>query len=267
MKKSFASFRWLFGFAFIATAVTGCGTTSTERPQMCTVVAVMGDARYWNGQNNKVHTIKPGELIPPGSTIQTAKGAGNWVDLAMGERLPNMYSSYPPRSQYSINPYSPRFDPADHMRIYENSILTLDKVTLKKVGENQVPDTRLRLLQGAVLFSPMPTSPAQVPKREIVAPYHEFRGSNVVVRAERAIVLFTASGITRVIDGTVSVERTDQGTTKELSAWQEYAPVTGVVSPMGEELKRDMINLIFRGDYLAPTAPPMLRFQVPQRPF
>jgi hypothetical protein len=273
MKKPSASFRWLFGFALMAVTVTGCKTTTTERPQMCTVIAVMGDVKYWDGQSNKAHIIKPGKQIPPGSTIQTAKGAGNWVDLAMGERLPDAYSSYPLYlgyplpSKYPTSLYNPpRFDPADHMRIYENSILTLSKVTLRKVGENQVPDTRLQLLQGAVLFTMGATSPAQVPKRDIISPYHEIRGSNVVFRAERGIFLFFGSGLTRVIDGTMSVERTDQGITKELSPWQEYDPVTGVISPVGEELKREMINTIFVGDF-APTASPLPAFQVPQRPF
>ena len=264
MKIPSASFRWLFGFVFMALAAAGCRTTSTtERPQMCTVLAVMGDVKYWESDSNKVHTVRPGKQIPPGSTIQTAKGEGNWVDLAMGKRLPNAYLSYPQRLIYP-----PRYDPADSVRIYENSILTLSKVTLRKVGENQVPDTRLRLLQGSVSFR-WGTSLGHVPKREIIAPYHEIRGSNAVFRAERGIFWLSASGLTRVVDGTASVERTDQGITKELSGLQQYDPVTEVISPVGDEIASDIVRT-FYWDCALPTDLPLpseLKFQVPQRQF
>jgi hypothetical protein len=149
------------------------------------------------------------------------------------------------------------------MRIYENSILTLDRVTLRKTGENQVPDTRLRLLRGAVSLR---WAPAQVAKGEMSAPYHEIRGSNVVVRVERGIFFFGASGLTRVIDGTASVERTDQGITKELSGGQQYDSATGVISPIGDDIREDIVRTFYPCCTMPIGVPPP-SYHIPQRPF
>ena len=233
---------------------SGCKTTSeTERPQMCTVVSVSGEARYWDGQSNKVHTIRRGDRIPQDSTIQTANGAV--IYLATGTRFLNEYSYRPPF-----------FDPPDKVTIYEDSVLKLSKVTLKTVGENRIPDTRLQLLRGAALLDARTKSSAQVPKGEINAPYHEIRGSNVVVRAEHAGIWFSASGITRVLLGNATIERTDQGITKDLSAWQAYDPVTGEISPI-EQNYETYSDYFGGGDGILPPTPWVPAYQVPQRVF
>jgi hypothetical protein len=142
MKQLSACFPLFLGLILIVCTVPGCVTTSeTERPQVCTVVTVSGEARYWDGQSNKVHIIKEGDQIPPGSIIETAKGAGNWVDLATGKRLLTVYSNYP---------YV--FDPPDSLRVNEDSVLKLDKVALKTAGEIRFLDARLYLLRGSILI-------------------------------------------------------------------------------------------------------------------
>src|SRR4051812_9392424 len=105
----------LLSSAAVLFIAAGCKTTSTtERPQLCTVTSLSGTARYWGANSNEMRELKVGDRIPQGSTIQTLFGTGNYVDLATGRR--RLLSQPGSGATY---------DPKDEVRIFENTILKL----------------------------------------------------------------------------------------------------------------------------------------------
>lgn len=254
MKKLSPYIPLFFGLAGIASAITGCATSNgTEHPQVCTVMTLSGGAQYWEGESNKVQTIRRGDQIPPGSTIQTANGPGNYVTLATGEHFLRSNRRPPTGS-------------GDRVIIYDNSILKLSKTAIRTVGGIRIPDTRMLLLQGSILFdreikSPAPTSKSEIARTEQEKPYFELRSSNIVVRGNCATLWFSASGTTGVLQGLVEVERVDQKVIKEISSSQKYDAVTGEISPVEDDVKRNMLLS------LHPDFAPAPAFEVPRRPF
>jgi hypothetical protein len=258
MKQFAARFSLFCSFSLIVCAIVGCKTSETEHSHVCTVVSVGGEARYWDGQNNKVHVIKNGDQIPSGSTIETAKGMGNYIDLAMGKRLSTIYWNYP---------YV--FDPGDSLRVNEDSVLKLEKVILRTVGGNRTLDARLHLLQGSVLIRKIGTQQEAFLQAGAAAPSKgtsnwELRGSNCVVRAEGGGVWFSALGLTRVIWGTATVERIDEKTTTHLTDGQQYDVASGNISVMDERIR---MVFILGPDFAPPAKTQRPRFPIPQRPF
>src|ERR1700754_1656787 len=110
-------FQSLVILALIMSVGAGCKTTSKNAlPQMSTVIGISGHARYHDGRSDIWRDIKLGDLIPPGSVIQTANGPGNAVALAVGIR--------------SASPNS-RLRRTNPLILYGNSILKLDRITAK----------------------------------------------------------------------------------------------------------------------------------------
>ena len=258
MKQFLARFPLFFGFMIVVWAVVGCKTSESEHSQASTVVSMGGEARYWDGQSNKVHVIKNGDQIPPGATIETAKGMGNYVDLAMGKRLPTIYWNYP---------YA--FDPPDSMRVNENSVLKLEKITLRTVGKDRNLDARVHLLQGSISIETLgrweePLLQAGVIARNRGKSDWELRSSNCVLHTQGDIIWFSALGLARIFSGTATVEGVTEKTTMHLADGQEYEAVTGNIRLMKVEERLDFI--------LGPELPPppetqRPRFPVPQRSF
>jgi hypothetical protein len=226
LKRLAVLFGWFGSVALFVCLSAGCKTTNgTELPQMSTIIGLIGDARYWNDQSDTAHVIKLGDQIPEDSVIQTASGMGNALAVTTGLRG---FSAKLDRQR--------RYVHTDKVILFENSILKLNKITTVR---NHVRITRLSLIAGSALCNTamaFPTGaefePSDAPKAPAgdTKPDFEISGANVSVHAEHAVFFIAAGGQIRVAQGKVSLKRTDQTFTKDLSAGQQYDPTTGEIS-------------------------------------
>jgi hypothetical protein len=273
MKQLLAQFPLFIGLALIVCVTAGCKTTSeAETPQVSTVIALSGNARYWDAHSNKVHVVRLGDHIPQGSTIQTDSDPTNAVTLVIGESI-RFLPSPVGRDPYEHN----------HVKLNQDSVLELNRVAAKTVAEKRISDARLILLGGSAeceaggqtaidYFLSKPTEKG--PKLETIRPqpnssYFEIRSSNIVVHAAHAYFFFAPRKSAVVLQGTVAIEFTDTGIVKDLFGFQRYDFVTGEISEF--EIKANPSS--------TPTPEPHFkwlgtqpqddspRFSVPKRPF
>ena len=258
----------VFSLMFIACAVTACKTAS--EPQMSTVIAISGHARFRDDDGGKWHTLRLGSSIPQGSVIQTDDGPTNAIQLAIGRKLRFLDSPYRPR---------PAFSEPNHLTLYENSVLKLDRVTAKIVAGKRISDTRLVLFAGRVTWGagtaptdcfPDPYPPG--PKLQTINPqsdksYYEISNSNVVVHAEGAYFSFSPRKWATVLMGTVAIEFTDTGIIKDLFNYQKYDFATDEISKF-EINSGSSSSPVYLWRYLPfDSFQEGPRFQIPQRPF
>jgi hypothetical protein len=220
--KRSISFPLLPSFALLIVAVASCKTTTeAERPQMSRVIGIKGHARYTEDHGNTWHEIKKGHLIPPEAAIQTASGMANAVTLAVGGRYP------------------------DKIVLFDSSILKLEQVTTKTVAGKEIGDMRLLILCGSAVGAAgmawpsdksflAPSAPG--PKMESIKkqpdqPYYEIKTSNTVVHVQRGLYFLSATGLTRILQGSATLEFTDTGATKDIFAGEEFNPNSGEVGP------------------------------------
>jgi len=186
------------------------------------VVAVAGDARYFVAGDSTPHILKPGMILKSGITIQTASGPLNYVDLVLN----NPQAVAPPEPGPSdIAHFQPKAE-QDGIRIFDNSVLAVDKLTRTQTGADVVTDTELDLKAGSILGTVKKLSPAS--KYEVKIP-------NGVAGIRGTVYFLSASGIVRVLSGSVVVAYVGSGgnvITQVVNAGEQFDTNTGLVTPI-----------------------------------
>ncbi len=133
-------------------------------------------------------------ILKSGTTIQTASGEHNFVDLVLN----NAQAVAPPEPSPSTIAHAQPKAEQDGIRIFENSVLSVDKLTINATGAEAITDTELDLKAGSVLGTVKKLSPSS--KYEVKIP-------NGVAGIRGTIYYLNASGIVRVLTGSVVVMR------------------------------------------------------------
>jgi hypothetical protein len=186
------------------------------------VVAKMGDARYFVAGDSTPHDIKVGMILKPGVTIQTASGENNYVDLVLNNASA---SAAPGGSPSEINHWQPKAE-QDGIRISENTILAIDKLTKTTTGADVVTDTEMDLKAGSILGTVKKLTPTS--KYEVKIP-------NGVAGIRGTVYFLSASGILRVVQGSVVVAYVGPGgnvITQIVNAGEQFDTNTGLVTPI-----------------------------------
>src|SRR5215207_7086305 len=113
------------------------------------VMSIKGSARYSTG-NNVWQPLKVGSILRPGTVIQTSTDRGSYVDLVLGDGSAPMprstaaaaSSSTPVVARPDVTYYQPAAE-QDIVRLYENSLLAIDKLTMIETGADVVTETQL----------------------------------------------------------------------------------------------------------------------------
>jgi len=122
-------------------ASIGHVSAQTSTDGIAKVVAVHGDARYFVAGDSTPHALKTGMILKSGITIQTASGMDNYVDLVLN----NAQAIAPPSPGPSeISHFQPKVE-QDGIRIFDNTVLSVDKLTKTETGADTVTDTELDL--------------------------------------------------------------------------------------------------------------------------
>jgi hypothetical protein len=114
------------------------------------VVRLKGEARY-SMASNQWHSINLDDLIPIGSTIQTA--VGSTVDLVFQSEhlrhvIPLQFRFRPMPLVITPTRASPSQSLENALRLFENSILTIDRLSIQKTKSGIVTQTHLTLKAG-----------------------------------------------------------------------------------------------------------------------
>lgn len=195
------------------------------------VVAIHGNAQYYLAGQSTPRPLREGMVIKSGMTIQTASGLGNYVDLVLNN---SHAEEAPAGSPSEIAHYTPKAE-QDGIRIKENSVLVIDKLTVTQTGAEVVTDTELDLKAGTILGTVKKLSPQSKYEVKIPAGVAGIRGT---------IYEISANGVIKVLSGMVLIAYVGPDgniITQNINAGQEFDTSTGLVTTISAQDIHDLI--------------------------
>lgn len=217
MKQTNKIFSWLVaGVLMLSLVVNASAQTIKERTTK--VARLKGSARYSTG-NNVWHPVQVGTILHSGMVIQTA--ADSYVDMTLGEEV----TSAPPAPPGAMMNYSPNSQ-QEVVRIFADTVLSIDKATSVTTGADEVTETELDLRSGQILGTV---------KKQSAASRYEVKVPNGVAGIRGTIYLISADGVVSVLVGSVVLAYTKaDGTvaTQVVSAGFSFDSSTGAMTPI-----------------------------------
>ena len=204
--------------AFVSVASVSAQTSEG----IAKVVAKSGDARYFVAGDTTPHDVKVGMILKPGVTIQTASGLGNYVDIVINDAAAVAPPSASPSDLAHFQPKAEQ----DGIRIFENTVLALDKLSRTTTGADLVTDTEMDLKAGSILGTVKKLTPNS--KYEVKVP-------NGVAGIRGTIYYLSASGILQVLSGSVVIAYVGPGgnvITQIVNMGEQFDTTTGLVTPI-----------------------------------
>jgi|ERR1035437_2038920 hypothetical protein len=209
MKESHGFSAWLIRQLLVCAAllvVAGCATKGPlggEDPLPAKVVRLKGAARWSSDDGKTWREIKRGGKLPPGALVQTA--AKSHIDVRLGESAaPTPRAGLDKGMLYKPNPYSDNM-----MRVWENSLLRLDRLTrrLTRGGTHIVEEVQFDLRAGH-LFVRI--------KNMADDSQYEFKFPKGVVRIGEGTYDLSAEGLVKVLVGKASIAISGSTETHEM---------------------------------------------------
>jgi hypothetical protein len=208
--------------------LAGCATGSHlggEESLPAKVVRLKGAARWSSDDDKAWREIKVGSNLLPGVLVQTA--AASRMDIGLGE------SGNPsPRAGWDKGMlYKPDTHPANLVRVWENSMLGLDRLTRKltRVGTHLTEDMQFDLRAGHIFVHQMKMAGDSE---------YEIKFPKGIVRIQDGIYDVSAEGVVKVLVGKASVTVAGSSGTQEVLAGQVFDARTGVTRSLGAYLNR-----------------------------
>jgi hypothetical protein len=231
----------------IALAVTTSAVHVSAQTTMdngAKVLRLRGQARF-SVAGRPWQDVHVGDVLPSGSTIQT--GHGSSVDFLIGP------STQPVPQPVVANVF---FDPSDHqtlnvVRVFENSVLAIDKMTATQTGAEEVTDTQLNLQAGRIMGSVKKLSNAS---------RYEVKIPNGVAGIRGTVYSLSAAGIVHCLVGSLVmavVGADGKVTTQEVLGHQKYDISTGLITTIPQVELRELLK-IYLQIYGTGTTPPVL---------
>lgn len=215
--------------ALLVVASAYCVSAQAPIPGAAKVLRIKGAARYTAG-DNKWHPLSEGDVIKPGSVIQTA--SASQLDMLLADDDSNMSRSIAPTMSYQPGAEAR----ANIVRMFENTVLSVDKLTTIETGADRVTETQLDLRNGKIFGTV---------KKQTAASRYEVKIPNGVAGIRGTVYTISASGIVSVLSGTVIVAFTKpDGTviTQVVTGGQQYDVNSGLLSAIPNYDKQSMIT-------------------------
>lgn len=238
MKQICVFVRGILAACFVLAFVTAASAATQDG--IVKVVNLKGAARYMPAGSTEWKPIKTGMILKPGAVIQTA--ADSYVDVVLNNaRATQGLNSALSAEPASYNPNEPGagYRPKalqDAVRIFENTVLSVDKLTVTKTGADTVTETQLDLKAGRIFGTVKKLSASSV---------YEIKIPNGVAGIRGTIYLISADGVVSVLSGEVVVSYVSNGTvtTKDVPAGYQFDPSTGQVTPISNPLLKELVRL------------------------
>jgi hypothetical protein len=238
-------------------AVIGMSLQALAEPtqQHATVLAVNGDASY-SSDNKAWQPLKVGDTLKAGDVVQTATGSE--VDLRLGggpgsANAPSQGAddrSGEPASIYKGaigggdegaaaggGAYTPEEPDANIVRVQQDSVLAIDKLTADKINPDTVEETQLDLREGSIVGCNRKTSGASKCDVKTRCGKDHIHSSFYFV---------SSSGVVNVVTGSVTVTTVSpKGTTEvTVKAGTSYNPLTGETTQIDPKLLKKLVKIV-----------------------
>ena len=214
-----------FAVAVVALALVATASAQQMVQASAKVVRIKGDARYATTAN-VWQPLKVGDVLNAGAIIQTAKDSR--VDLVLGDK--NAVASG--QKWGDVVSYAPEVE-QDFVRVWENSVMAIDKLLIADTGADQIKETQLDLRAGKIFGTVKKLSAAS--KYEVKIP-------NGVAGIRGTIYIISAEGVLSVLKGSVVIAYADGGgniVTQVVIGGQSYDIRTGQFTPIPDAIRRD----------------------------
>jgi hypothetical protein len=214
-----------------AIALVLVSTAAAQGDGAAKVVRAKGPARYTTG-NNVWQPVRVGDVLRPGTVVQTSTEEGSYVDLVLGDgnaAVPQPVT-YRPGVPDSIAVSTMSFRPSSEqnvVRIWANSAMGIDKLTAMQTGADTVSETQLDLKQGRITGNV---------KKMSAASKYEVKLPNGVAGVRGTLFDIQAIGIVKVYVGSMVVAwvdpKTQNVTTQTVMGGQSYDASGNQISPL-----------------------------------
>jgi hypothetical protein len=229
MKLTNKTLTWLVAGIVSIVLVAGANA-QTAKERTGKVVRIKGAARYSTG--NKIwQPLKVGTILKSGAVVQTA--ADSYADIVINENASADVVSMPARSATptaasasgggSGGNKSPEYDV---IRVQNDSVVAIDKVSATDTGADRVTETELDLRTGSLFFSVKKQAAASRFEVKVPNGVAGIRGTTGIIFADGRIICLTGSIVTAFTDSTGKVS------TVVVPAGSQFDPTTGKVSAM-----------------------------------
>jgi len=175
--------------------------------------------------------LRTGIVIKSGTIIQTAAEKGSYVDLVWVKAR----RSTPSAHRSDTRSYTPSAD-QNIVRLYENTILQVDKLTSMETGADTVTETQLDLQRGRIFGNV---------KKMSAASKYEVKLPNGVAGIRGTIYTLSAEGVVQVLVGSAS--------SRMLAGWhrshtgrhggQQFMARTGQITAIPNYNQGEMVRL------------------------
>ena len=199
----------------------------TDDQNIAKVIRIKGPVRYKIG-NNDWQSLKLGDIVRPGTVIQTGTKAR--VDILLGEAsapvtrpVTTDMVTYQPTAEQNI------------VRLWENTLMGVDKLTGTKTGADVVTETQLDLKAGHISGSVKKMSAASKFEVKIPSGVAGIRGTVFDISAE---------GVIKVLSGSVVLVYIGPGgaqSTQVIMGLQMFDARTGTLSTLPDIDKTGML--------------------------
>ena len=224
--KNIRSISKYLAFSVVALAMVVSAAAQQMVQATAKVVRIKGDARYAT-VNNVWQPLKVGDVLNAGAIIQTAKDSR--VDLVLGEK--NAMAAEPAKWGDVIQ-YSPEVE-QDFVRVWENSVMAIDKLLVADTGADQIKETQLDLRAGRIFGTVKKLSAASKYEVKIPNGVAGIRGTIYDISAAGLLSVFKGSVVIAYADGTGNI------VTQVVVAGQSYDCSTGQFTPIPENIRKN----------------------------
>jgi len=241
----------LVAFGLAAAMVTSLAA-QTAIDGSAKVIRKSGDARFKVGGGDW-QPLHVGDVLKAGTLIQTGKAPGSYVDVILGEAGGNTIPA-PVAFKPSIPTSTPAFSyqggsgAQNVVRVWQDSILGIDKLTSQGTGADEVSETQLDLKAGRVTGSV---------KKMSAASKYEVKLPNGVAGIRGTVYDITADGVIRVASGSVVVAYQDangQIVTRTINSGESFDTKTNTPGTVSAAEIAQMIEATTVTGYVPPPA-------------
>lgn len=230
----------IVALGFMAMAAS---TNAQNVPQVIKVLRVQGAAQYSTDSRNWM-PLSGGEVLQPGSVIRTADKST--VDILLGDKnaatprqsYASGASSVIPVSASSDNSkYIPEEERANVIRIFQSTVLGVDKLTAKRTGVDEVTETQLDLRAGQIMG---------VVKKQSGGSKYEVKIPNGVAGIKGTVYVLSSSGVLDVVRGkmVIAIVAADGSVNPRLvTSKNGFDPTTGLISPIPPQLYTRLVAI------------------------
>jgi hypothetical protein len=232
-------------------ALTGTLMAQAPTQGSAKVINLKGSARYFLAGDSTPHPLKVGDTLKPGTIIQTA--SGSYVDIVLNNPKatssgigagPSSVSSTPTTVMYA----KPSME-QDAVRVLENTVLGVEKLTITQTGADRVTDTELDLKVGKIFGTVRKLSAGSNYKVKIPNGVAAIRGTVYFISSTGDVsILASASAQQSTVpaDSMILAYIAPDGTavTQVVGPGQSFGTSGGQLSPIPQALYNDMLDWV-----------------------